>query len=188
VRSQGVRALLGASDRDRIVLAVARLGREKNLELAIDAMVHAHVDLRLAIVGEGPHRAALVARARTRGVEARVRFTGALPPPALPDLYASADAFAFTSLTDTQGLVLGEARAAGLPIVASDSAVAREMAGPGARIAPAEPRAFAAALAAAANGPRGSGAGLAGWAPEQQARAMETVYRAAQSAVHLALC
>jgi glycosyltransferase involved in cell wall biosynthesis len=188
VRSEAVRGLLGARDGDAVVVLVARAAREKNVELAIDAMAFVPSGVRLAIVGDGPHRAALEARARACGVSDRVRFAGALPPAAMPDVYAACDAFAFTSLTDTQGLVLAEAAAAGLPIVAADSAVARETAGAGADVVPAAPAAFGRALAVAARRPRAAApdpAGASGTAAF--ARAMQDVYRAAQSAVHLAL-
>jgi glycosyltransferase involved in cell wall biosynthesis len=117
-----------------------------------------------------------------------VRFTGALAPAAMPDIYASSDALAFTSLTDTQGLVLAEAAAAGLPIVAADSAVAREAAGAAARLVDPHPASFGPAMDAMARAARltGHDPGIAG-SPQQHARAMKIVYAAAQSAVHLAL-
>jgi glycosyltransferase involved in cell wall biosynthesis len=146
-RTPDARALLGASATDRLVLSVGRLGAEKNLELALDALAHAPA-LRLALVGEGPQRAALEARAERLGIAGRVRFLGALAPAELPDLYASADAFVFPSTTDTQGLVLAEALAAGLPVVAADGAVAREVLGGHGRLATPEPAALAAALEA----------------------------------------
>ena len=134
-RTQAARATLGARDGARIVLAVSRIAKEKHLELAIDAIAHV-ADARLAIVGDGPDRAALEARATGRGVRDRVHFTGALEPAALPDLYASSDAFVFPSPTETQGLVLAEALAAGLPIVAVDTPVNREVLGGFGRLVP----------------------------------------------------
>jgi len=188
VRSAAVRALLGARAGERLALVVARTAREKNLELAIDAMAHAGDDLRLAIVGDGPHRAALVARARRAGASARITFVGALPPAALPDVYASSDAFAFTSLTDTQGLVLAEAAAAGLPLVVVDSAVAREVAGPAAHLVAPDPLAFGRALdAAARSGRRAPPPPVVADPFVAQARATRRAYAVAQSAVHLAL-
>jgi glycosyltransferase involved in cell wall biosynthesis len=186
-RSAAIRAMLGAREGDRVAVVVARLGREKNVELAIDAIEHAAPEVRLAIVGDGPLRAALETRARRSPARDRIRFAGALPPAAMPDIYASCDVFAFTSLTDTQGLVLAEAAAAGLPTVAADGAVARESAGPGARFVPPVPAAFGAALGPAAGGgrvPAGDGAerSTLSWA-----RAVQSVYASAQSAVHLAL-
>ncbi len=144
-RSAEVRAQLGAAANEPLVLAVARLGREKNLELALDALALLP-DARLAIVGDGPHRDALERRAADVGIGSRVRFAGPIAHELLPDVYASADAFAFTSLTDTQGLVLAEALAAGLPIVAAESDASRDVVGPAGNVVAAAPAAFAAAL------------------------------------------
>jgi glycosyltransferase involved in cell wall biosynthesis len=153
VRTDVARAFLGARDDARIALAVSRVAKEKHLELAIDALACTR-EIHLAIVGDGPHRAALEARANERGVRERVTFTGALPPAALPDLYASSDAFVFPSETETQGLVLAEALAAGLPVVAVDAPVNREVLGGSGRLVPADPQSMAAALELAVAGPR----------------------------------
>jgi glycosyltransferase involved in cell wall biosynthesis len=144
-RSALVRARLGATDGAPLALVVSRLGMEKNVELALDALARMP-ELRLAVVGEGPHRAALEERAARLGVADRVRFTGALGRERLPDVYASADAFVFPSTTDTQGLVLAEALAAGLPVVAADSEASRDVLGEAGRIVAPDAGAMAAAL------------------------------------------
>jgi len=144
-RSTDVRALLGAAGDEPLALAVGRLGREKNLELALDAAARSP-GLRLAVVGDGPHRGALEERSRRQGTADRVHFAGALPPEQMPDVYASADAFVFPSLTETQGLVLAEALAAGLPVVAAESDVSHDVLDPGGRVVAADPEAIAEAL------------------------------------------
>jgi 1,2-diacylglycerol 3-alpha-glucosyltransferase len=159
-RSAEVRAQLGARNAQPLMLAVTRVAKEKHLELAIDALVHApHV--HLAIVGDGAHRTALEAYARALGVRDRVTFAGARATADLPDVYASADAFAFTSETETQGLVLVEAMAAGLPVVAVDSAVNREILAGCGRLVPAGAHVFARALEAAGAGARDPAAAAA---------------------------
>jgi phosphatidylinositol alpha 1,6-mannosyltransferase len=70
---------------------------------------------RLVVVGDGPARAAL--ERRFAGLP--VRFTGYLRGDELAIAYASADAFAFGSDTDTFGQVILEAMASGLPVVAA---------------------------------------------------------------------
>jgi 1,2-diacylglycerol 3-alpha-glucosyltransferase len=147
-RSALVRARLGADGDAPLALVVSRLAMEKNVELAIDALAYAP-DLRLAIVGEGPHRAALEERARRLGVAGRVRFTGTLARERLPEVYASVDAFVFASTTDTQGLVLAEALAAGLPVVAAASDASRDVLAGAGRIVVPDPAAMAAAISAA---------------------------------------
>ncbi len=147
-RSALVRARLGVEDDGPLALIVSRLGVEKNVELALDALPLCP-ELRLAVVGEGPHRAALEERARRLGIAERVRFAGTFPRERLPDVYASADAFVFPSTTETQGLVLAEALAAGLPVVAAESDASRDvLAGAGRLVAP-DPQAFAGAIRAA---------------------------------------
>jgi glycosyltransferase involved in cell wall biosynthesis len=72
----------------------------------------------LHLVGKGSHGAALEARAAASGAGRRVVFHGGLRREALPDYYRAADLFLFASETETQGLVLAEAHACGLPAVA----------------------------------------------------------------------
>ena len=147
-RSALVRARLGAHDDAPLALVVSRLAMEKNVELALDALARSP-DLRLAIVGEGPHRAALEERARRLGVDARVRFVGTIARERLPDVYASVDAFVFPSTTDTQGLVLAEALAAGLPVIAAESEASRDVLVGAGRLVAADPDALAQAICGA---------------------------------------
>lgn len=156
-RSTEARVTLGVHDDARIVLAVSRIAKEKHLELAIDAIARV-CDAHLAIVGDGPDRVALEARAAALGVRDRVHFTGALDPAAVPDLYAASDAFVFPSPTETQGLVLAEAMAAGLPIVAVDTPVNREVLAGFGRLVPPDAQAVADALSAAVAAPRDAAA------------------------------
>ncbi|MDH2908689.1 MAG: glycosyltransferase, partial [Candidatus Eremiobacteraeota bacterium] len=97
-------------------------------------------------VGEGPEREALETLVRERGLHDRVRFLGALPRESLPDYYASADAFLFPSLTETQGLVQVEALAAGLPVLAADLPQNRDVLGGCARLLAPNAGSFALAM------------------------------------------
>src|SRR5690606_2427996 len=72
----------------------------------------------LVFVPGGPERAHLEARARELGIGPRLIMTGVLPYERVIDAYAGADLFVFASQTETQGMVIGEAMAAGLPVVA----------------------------------------------------------------------
>lgn len=147
-RSEAVRAQLGAAPDELLALVVSRLGVEKNVELALDAAAKAE-GLRLAVVGDGPHREALEAYAERTGIAGRVRFVGSVERERLPDIYASADAFVFPSTSETQGLVLAEALAAGLPIVAAESEASRDVLAGAGRVVAADPAAVAAGLVAA---------------------------------------
>jgi len=104
----------------RRLLTVSRLGKEKSLDVAVRAFARlAHdANAHWVIVGEGPEREALEALAEELGVADRVTFAGALPYPAIGGYYRAAELFLFASETETQGLVLWEAQAMGLPVVA----------------------------------------------------------------------
>ncbi len=125
----GIRALAPVDTRaeagwphDAVVVAsLGRLAPEKSPQLLLEAMAVAAArrpGLRLMVIGGGPSAAALVARAARADLAGRVHMTGALPRPAALARLRGADLFAFTSRTETQGLVLAEALAAGLPAVA----------------------------------------------------------------------
>ncbi|MBV9263940.1 MAG: glycosyltransferase [Candidatus Eremiobacteraeota bacterium] len=127
-RRDDVRFRLGATHDDRLALSVCRLGREKNIELMLDALaLDEDPNVHLAVVGDGPHRSALERYARRLNISDRVRFVGHVGRTELPDIYASADVFLFSSVTDTQGIVLVEALAAGCSIIAVDTPQTREV-------------------------------------------------------------
>ncbi len=127
-RGAAIRARYAIPRDARVVAFVGRLGREKNIESVIDAFARMNDETaRLLLVGDGPHRARLERRAREAGVAARTTFTGELPRESLPDVYSAADVFAFASRSETQGLVLVEALAAGVPVVALDTPQTRDV-------------------------------------------------------------
>jgi glycosyltransferase involved in cell wall biosynthesis len=118
------RAAFGIPAAAPLVLYAGRLAREKNLELLFGAFARvaaAAPTARLLIAGSGPMEADARLLAARAGVAAQTTFAGFLSQDLLRRCYAAADAFAFTSLTDTQGLVIAEARAAGLPVVSVDA-------------------------------------------------------------------
>jgi glycosyltransferase involved in cell wall biosynthesis len=107
-----------------LVLYAGRLAREKNLALLFAAF--ARVAAReprahLFLAGSGPCEPEARAAAAAAGLEERVTFAGFIAPERMRDVYAAADVLAFTSLTDTQGLVIVEAKSAGLPVVSVDA-------------------------------------------------------------------
>jgi glycosyltransferase involved in cell wall biosynthesis len=102
-----------------IVATLGRLAPEKSVDLILDAaaVVFDRAPMaRLLVIGGGPSEAELRARAAAFG--GRVHLTGALPRLEALARLRGADLFAFASRTETQGLVLAEALAAGLPAVA----------------------------------------------------------------------
>ncbi|HXJ77729.1 MAG TPA: glycosyltransferase [Candidatus Methylomirabilis sp.] len=104
-----------------LCLYVGRLDREKSVDLIIDAfgsIADAVSGVTLSLVGQGTHEPALRRRAERGPVPDRIRFHGGMNREALPVFYRAADLFLFASETETQGLVLAEAHASGLPAVA----------------------------------------------------------------------
>jgi glycosyltransferase involved in cell wall biosynthesis len=99
-----------------LLLYVGRLGAEKEIE-QIKPVLAAIPGARLAIVGNGPHRAEL----ESYFAGTNTYFVGYLAGEELAAAYAVADAFVFPSRTETLGLVLLEAMAAGCPVVAARS-------------------------------------------------------------------
>jgi glycosyltransferase involved in cell wall biosynthesis len=111
--SSEMRARLGAGD-GRLLIYVGRLSAEKGIE-RLRPVLHAIPGLSLALVGDGPHRAALERHFAGQAVH----FAGALRGEELAAAFASADVFVFPSETDTFGLVLLEAMASGCSVVAA---------------------------------------------------------------------
>ncbi|NJL02720.1 MAG: glycosyltransferase family 1 protein [Spirulinaceae cyanobacterium RM2_2_10] len=115
--SAKMRQRLSQGHPDRpLLLYVGRVSPEKEIE-QIKPVLNAVPGARLAIVGDGPHREAL--QKHFRGTP--THFVGYLRGMELASAYASADAFVFPSRTETLGLVLLEAMAAGCPVVAANS-------------------------------------------------------------------
>jgi glycosyltransferase involved in cell wall biosynthesis len=116
-------------------LFVGRVAFEKNIDFLIESLVLARRDLPnliLLITGEGPAEQALHRQADALGLGGAVRFIGYLDRQhELPDCYAAADCFVFASRTETQGLVLLEAMAMGLPVVALAAMGTRDILSPG---------------------------------------------------------
>jgi phosphatidylinositol alpha-1,6-mannosyltransferase len=93
---------------------------------ALALLAPRYSDLRYAIVGQGPERAALEALARREGVAERVRFLSQLGDEALPLAYALASVYVGASRQTAKdvegfGIALLEAQAAGIPVVAGQS-------------------------------------------------------------------
>lgn len=148
-RTAGTRQLHGIPDHELLVAYVGRVAREKGIDTLLDAvqLLRALPDAppcHLLVVGDGPHLSACRARAIPG-----VTFTGRAGGEALSRLYASADLFVFPSTTDTFGNVTLEAMASGVPVIAAESAVTRELLPPGGgSFYPAgDPRALAAHIA-----------------------------------------
>jgi 1,2-diacylglycerol 3-alpha-glucosyltransferase len=132
-----------------LLLFVGRAAHEKNIGFLIEMMMELREmrpDAMLLIAGEGPADDSLRAQAARLGLKDRVRFLGYFDRGGeLQDCYSAADVFVFSSLTETQGLVLLEAMAQGVPVVAIPRMGTIDILGPGkgCRHAPLDRKGFA---------------------------------------------
>ncbi|MGI6514060.1 MAG: glycosyltransferase family 4 protein [Syntrophomonadaceae bacterium] len=116
----------------KICLFVGRLSREKNIDFLLQAFQKIKAEYNetcLVIVATGPLEKELKKMVINLGLALNedVIFTGFLPEENLVDAYCGADIFIFASVTETQGIVLVEAMAAGLPLVVVKATGSQEM-------------------------------------------------------------
>jgi 1,2-diacylglycerol 3-alpha-glucosyltransferase len=112
-----------------VVGHVGRLALEKNLEVlakAVAAFLRKNPRAHFVVAGQGPSEAHIQAVLSEHGLSARLHMIGIMRSAQLADAYRAMDVFAFTSRSETQGMVLTEAMAAGVPVVALDAPGARE--------------------------------------------------------------
>ena len=135
-----------------VMAYVGRVAFEKNLDFLLqvtDQVRRSLPDVLLVIAGEGPARASLERAVAKRGLTGNVRFVGYLERRTeLPACYCAADVFVFASKTETQGLVLLEAMALGVPVVGLAEMGTKDVLqeGQGCRIAPDDVAGFARTL------------------------------------------
>ncbi len=141
------------------VLCVGRLVREKAQTLLVAAVAEAvarGVDAHLVLAGDGPCRAEVERAVARHEMGGRVELTGAVSQDDIVELYAAADVFALASFAEGVPVVLMEAMATGLPVVATQIAGIAELVEDGRSgrlVAPGRPDELAAALTAIAEDP-----------------------------------
>src|SRR6202140_3593327 len=139
----------GLSLEQPLLLFVGRAAHEKNIGFLLEMMLELRKrspDALLLIAGEGPAAHSLRAQATRLGLDGSVRFLGYFDRRGeLQDCHRAADVFVFSSLTETQGLVLLEAMAQGVPVVAIPRMGTIDILGPGlgCRHAPNDRKGFA---------------------------------------------
>jgi len=118
-----IRSKLKISKDDFNIIYVGRLAEEKNVKLLIDAhkkIVAKQPNTNLIIVGDGPDMDSYKLRADKLGLGDRIIFTGKVPWEDVPYYYHMAKVFATASTSETQGLTVIEAMAAGVAPVCID--------------------------------------------------------------------
>jgi glycosyltransferase involved in cell wall biosynthesis len=169
----GFRAAAGIPEDAFVVGHLGRLAPEKNLGFlaaAVAAYARSAPRAHFLVVGSGTSSEAIRAVFERDGLADRVHLVGPLVPPLLASAYRAMNLFVFASTTETQGMVVTEAMACGLPVIALDAPGIREVVrdrGNGRLLAEKSVRAFAGALAWCADLPAEARSGLA-------ARALET--------------
>ena len=113
-----------------VVGHVGRLAQEKNLGFLANAValyLQQHDKARFLVVGDGPSRAEFEAVFEEHGVRDQLLLAGKRTGRALREAYRAMDLFVFASQSETQGMVVAEAMAAGLPVVALNASGVREV-------------------------------------------------------------
>lgn len=108
---------------------IGRLTGEKNLDYLLDAIIPvlaARPGARFLLGGDGPKAPHVERRLAAAGLWPQVVATGHLHGRQIADALAAMDVFAFASVTETQGIVLLEAQAAGCPVLALDAPGVRD--------------------------------------------------------------
>ena len=132
-RGDGRRARrsFGIPPRAFVVGSVGRLAQEKNLGFltrAVATFLRQRPKAHFLVVGDGPMRDEIQQISRKAGVADRLHLSeGELSGQDLIDAYHAMDVMAFASHSETQGMVLAEAMAAGMPVVALDASGARDI-------------------------------------------------------------
>ena len=124
------RKALGIPHDAKVIGHVGRLAREKNLIFLTEAVakcLEADPSTVFLVVGDGEARDEMLAILRKSAGKRRIHAVGTLMGRELADAYAAMDCFVFASQTETQGLVLAEAMAAGKPVIAIDGPGVREI-------------------------------------------------------------
>jgi len=130
------------------LLTVGRLTPNKRIDLVLRALTHCPPSVVAAIVGEGPEEEALRRLAQRLNLTDRVRFVGKKDRRGVRSNYWAADALVVPSQVETFGLVLVEAMATGLPVIATRSGGPEDIVTPdtGILVPTGDPEALAAAV------------------------------------------
>jgi glycosyltransferase involved in cell wall biosynthesis len=126
----GFRAVMDIPRAAFVVGHVGRLAPEKNLSFlaeAVAAFLRSERNAHFLVIGSGPSKRAIREIFDKNGITDRLHLAGTLDYPVLVSAYRAMDVFAFASTTETQGMVLIEAMAAGVPVVALDAPGVREV-------------------------------------------------------------
>ncbi len=120
---ESIKKNLNIKKDDFVILFVGRLGKEKNLDFLIDChkdLINDIPNLKFIIIGDGPERDEFENTVKKLKLEDSITFTGMIAWEEVPKYYQIADVFATASTTETQGLTVIEAMAAGVTPICID--------------------------------------------------------------------
>ncbi len=127
-RGKAVRSRLLQNPRQKIVLYVGRMSREKKIEVLLRAArLLKDENIFFVFVGAGPAIGHYKRQSERLGISGKVKFVGFVEDAQLPSYYAAADLFCIPSTFETQGMVAIEAMAVGKPVVGADSLALKEV-------------------------------------------------------------
>ena len=129
-RGAALRERLGIPLNAFVVGHVGRLAPEKRLDFlaaVVAAFIASKPDAKFLVAGSGPSTSTIERTFAEANLSDRLLMLGAMQRAELADVYAAMDVFAFSSQSETQGMVLTEAMAAGTPVVAVDASGVREV-------------------------------------------------------------
>ncbi len=118
---QALKEVYGIREKDKVLLYVGRISKEKNISEIIDAMpqyMKQRPNVKFLIIGGGPEMEQLKEQVNHSGLTSQIIFTGPKPWDEIGLYYQLGDVFVSASQSETQGLTYIEAMAAGVPVVA----------------------------------------------------------------------
>jgi len=118
---QSLRTNLGIGEKDKIILYIGRISKEKNIEeilLSMKTYLKDKKDVKFVLIGDGPEKSILENKAKEFGIHNQTIFAGERPWDEIGLYYQIGDVFVSASQSETQGLTYMEALASGVPVVA----------------------------------------------------------------------
>lgn len=108
---------------EKVLISICRLSAEKNIGFMIDALAdlakrNQEIPFRCLILGDGNQRKTLQKQIDEKGMTDRIILVGSVPPEEMATYCRLGDLFVFASRSETQGMVILEAMAGGMPVVA----------------------------------------------------------------------
>lgn len=118
---KNLRASLGIGERDKVLLYIGRIAKEKNIEeilITIKSYLKDREDIKFVLIGDGPEKSILEDKVKELGIDDQTIFSGERPWNEIGIYYQMGDVFVSSSQSETQGLTYIEALASGVPVVA----------------------------------------------------------------------